>query len=65
MKTLILAVSVALAALAWLALDDLTTGREPSYALELVAVGACALWFAVLAASGLRRRRVRRLLDGR
>ena len=56
MKALaVIALSVLLLGLAWLALDDITTGREPSFALEWAAVGVCAVWFLVLAAVGLRR----------
>ncbi len=60
----IIALSAILLVLAWLALDDITTGHEPSFALEWAAVGVCAAWFLVLAL-GLRRARDGALRHGR
>ncbi len=57
MKRFVLSgISVALLALTYAALDDITTGREPSFALEWSMVVAAAIWFMALAASALRRR---------
>lgn len=48
-KSLVVFVSVALALLAWLALDDITTGSEPSHLLEWAMIGVTALWFGGVA----------------
>ncbi len=48
-KTILVLVSVGLAALAYAALDDITTGSEPSFVLEWSIVGVAAVWFSVLA----------------
>ena len=47
-KAVIVLVSVAFALLCLLALDDITTGSEPSHALEWVMVTATAIWFGGL-----------------
>lgn len=49
-------VSVAALVLCWLALDDITTGREPGFWQEWTMVAVGLLWFGALAASCLRRR---------
>jgi len=54
-KAVVFAVSLALVTLAWLALDDITTGSEPSHALEWAMVASTVVWFAGLAV--VRRRR--------
>lgn len=48
-RVTIVIVSATLGLLALLALDDITTGSEPSFALEWLVVAATALWFAGLA----------------
>lgn len=44
----IVAISVLALGLSWLALDDITTGRQPSFTLEWLMVGATMAWFAGL-----------------
>ncbi len=48
-KPLVVLVSILLGVLCLLALDDITTGREPSFVLEWVIVALTGLWFAGLA----------------
>jgi hypothetical protein len=56
-RTLILTlVSLAVLALCWLALDDITTGRQPSFYLEWAMVAVGALWFGGLALARWRSR---------
>ena len=47
-RGLVVLVSVALAVLCLLALDDITTGSEPSHALEWTMVAVTAVWFGGL-----------------
>ncbi len=54
-KALLVLVSLALGLLCLAALDDITTGSEPSLAMEWAMVAATVAWFAGLA----RRRRSR------
>ena len=54
-KVAVTAVSLALLVLSWLALDDITTGSEPSHALEWAMVVVTVVWFTGLAV--VRRRR--------
>ncbi len=56
-KILIALVSLFILLLALLALDDITTGRQPDFYLEYAIVGLAALWFGGLAALAWRRRR--------
>lgn len=49
-------ISAILLVLAWLALDDVTTNPTTGYA-EYVFLGLVAVWFVLLAAAYLRRRR--------
>ncbi len=51
------AVSIAVLVLCWLALDDITTSRQPGYTLEYAMLAAGAAWFAGLAVARRRRRR--------
>lgn len=53
-RSVLVFVSLALLALAWAALDDITTGHEPNFTLEWAIVGVTGCWFAGLVA--LRRR---------
>ena len=56
LKTLFLfVVTIVLLVLCWLALDDITTGTEPSKKLEWATVGLTVVWLAALGAM-LRRR---------
>jgi hypothetical protein len=48
-KAFVALVSVVLGLLAWLALDDITTGSEPNHLLEWAMVGVTTLWFGGLA----------------
>jgi hypothetical protein len=48
-KAAIVAVSLVFGALSWLALDDITTGSEPSHALEWGIVVLTMVWFTGLA----------------
>lgn len=52
-KTAIWITSVVLLALCWLALDDITTGSEPSFLMEWLMVAGTALWFGILAVRSL------------
>ena len=47
-RAVIVLVSIVLAALCLLALDDITTGTEPSHELEWAMVAATAIWFGGL-----------------
>lgn len=56
LKSFVLAVvTIVLVALCWLALDDITTGAQPSFRLEWAMVGLTVAWLAALGAM-LRRR---------
>ena len=55
--TTLLAVSLAILALAYAALDDITTGRQPSFVLEWVMVAVALVWFAAMPVLWRRRRR--------
>jgi len=48
-RAIIILISIAVAFAMYAALDDITTGTEPSYVLEWCAVAVGVLWFAVLA----------------
>ena len=52
----ILAISAIALGLSWLALDDITTGNEPSLLFESLTVGASLTWFAALAVHTWRAR---------
>ena len=54
---ILLAVSLVVLALAYAALDDITTGRQPSFVLEWVMVAVALVWFAVVPVLWRRRRR--------
>ncbi|MCP4203037.1 MAG: hypothetical protein GY769_14030 [bacterium] len=54
-KIVLYLISISVLALTYAALDDITTGREPSLVLEWLMVGAAAIWFSALAAGALRR----------
>ncbi|MDH3253514.1 MAG: hypothetical protein OEM62_00855 [Acidobacteriota bacterium] len=47
-RLVIVIVSLALLASTWAALDDITTGHEPSFALEWTMVAVTGCWFAGL-----------------
>ena len=47
-RATVLLVSIVIAGLCLLALDDITTGNEPGYALEWTMVAATACWFGGL-----------------
>lgn len=56
LKTMVLAlVTVILLGLCWLALDDITTGRQPHFRAEWTMVGVTVAWLSGLGAM-LRRR---------
>lgn len=46
------------AVLALLALDDITTGVEPSFLTEWTMVAVASIWFLVVGARTWRRRRI-------
>lgn len=50
----ILAASTAIGLLALLALDDLTTNAQPSYAAEWTMLAFATIWFGALAVLGMR-----------
>lgn len=54
-KTVIIVISLLLLVLSWLALDDITTGSEPSNGLEWAVLVVTVVWFAGLAAARRRR----------
>ncbi len=61
MKTgLLVFISLVALALAWAALDDITTGSEPSFGLEWTMVGAAILWLAFVVAIWRRHRNLGR-----
>jgi hypothetical protein len=53
-RAAIVGVSILLLVLAWLALDDIITGQEPSHALEWAMVAVTVIWFSALAGARLR-----------
>jgi hypothetical protein len=55
-KTFLVLISLGLAALAYAALDDITTGSEASFVLEWSIVAIAALWFSALGVSSFRPR---------
>ena len=48
MRILVVLVSILFLALDWLALDDITTGSEPSFYMEYAVLAVSAFWFASL-----------------
>ena len=52
----IVAASTAIAVLALLALEDLTTNAQPSYAAEWTMLAFATVWFGALAVLGVARR---------
>jgi hypothetical protein len=54
-RATILSISILLLVLAWVALDDITTGQEPSHTLEWAMVAVTVIWFSVLAGARLLR----------
>lgn len=49
--------TAAVLVLAWLALDDITTGSQPTFRLEWAMVGLAVVWLLVLGFMTARRRR--------
>jgi hypothetical protein len=47
-RAIVIVVSLLFLALTWAALDDITTGSQPSFVLEWGLVVASAGWFAAL-----------------
>lgn len=47
-NALLAIVSLVIGLLAWAALDDITTGRQPTFVLEWMMVGVAALWVVLL-----------------
>ena len=62
-RTLWITITIVVLALAWAALDDITTSPEPSYGMEWAMVGVATLWLAapvlLRLARGLSARRNR------
>jgi hypothetical protein len=54
-RVTVLSTSILLLVLAWLALDDITTGGEPSHTLEWAMVAVTAIWFSVIGCARLLR----------
>jgi len=50
------AVTCLVALLALLALDDITTGVEPSFVVEWLMVGCASVWLLAVGTRALRRR---------
>lgn len=48
MRALTWLISIAVLLLCWAALDDITTGTEPSHVLEWAMVGAGIIWYGGL-----------------
>ena len=55
-RAILWTVSLILLGLAWLALDDITTGNQPHFVVEWTMVAAAAAWFVALAAWRLQHR---------
>lgn len=49
MRIAIILISVLFLALDWLALDDITTGNQPSFYAEYAMLALSAVWFAAVA----------------
>lgn len=60
----VIAVSCVVALLALAAADDITTGSEPSHALEWIFLAFAAAWFLAAGAWAWRKRRPRRTSSG-
>ncbi len=56
LRLLRVAVSLAVLVLCWLALDDITTSRQPDYHLEYAMLAGGVAWFAGLTATWWHRR---------
>lgn len=50
MRIAIVLISILFLALDWLALDDITTGNQPSFYAEYAMLALSAAWFAAVAA---------------
>ena len=55
-RTLTIIISIVLLVLCYAALDDITTGDEPSHVLEWMFVSLTVVWFAGLVVVNLIRR---------
>ena len=51
-------VTCLVALLALLALDDITTGVEPSFLMEWTMVAVASVWFLAVGARALKRRQI-------
>jgi hypothetical protein len=56
-RVLMWSATAAVLVLAWLALDDITTGSQPTFRLEWAMVGLAVVWMLVLGFVTMRRRR--------
>jgi len=54
-RAAIFTISIALLLLSWAALDDITTGTEPSLVLEWIVVSLTFAWFAAPITARIRR----------